>query len=100
MTTVHNQLATRMNGFAWVGIITVSLLMIPLVAMQFTDEVSWNIGDFIIMGAMLFGTGSIFVLISRKVERKRRLVVGAILAFLFLWLWAELAVGVFTDWGN
>ena len=100
MTPENNQTIAHMNGFTWVAIITALLLMIPLVAMQFTDEVNWNIGDFIIMGAMLSGIGSLFVLVSRKVQSRQRIVIGAVLAILFLWLWAELAVGVFTTWGD
>ena len=86
MTPENNQTIADMNGFTWVAIITALLLMIPLVAMQFTDEVNWNIGDFVIMGAMLSGIGSLFVLVSRKVQSRQRIVVGAVLAILFLWL--------------
>lgn len=100
MTTDQDQTATRVNGFTAVGLVTALLLLIPLVAMQFTDEVNWNIGDFVVMGALLFGVGSAFVLISRKVDSKQRVIVGAVLALLFLWLWAELAVGIFTNWGD
>jgi hypothetical protein len=34
------------------------------------------------------------------VRRKYWLVTGVVLAAGFLWIWAELAVGVFTDWGS
>ncbi|MEL7185359.1 MAG: hypothetical protein AAFN50_02845 [Pseudomonadota bacterium] len=88
------------RAFARVAVCTVLLLLIPLIAMQFTSEVNWSRADFAIMGVLLFGFGSAFVLIARKVQRKRRLVVGVVLAVLFLWLWAELAVGVFTNWGS
>lgn len=100
MTPENDQAITEISGFVWVAIITGLLLTIPLIAMQFTDEVSWNIGDFVIMGAMLFGLGSTFVLISRKVERNSRIAAAILLAVIFLWLWAELAVGVFTNWGD
>jgi hypothetical protein len=59
----------------------------------------WMPGDFVVMGALLFGFGVAIDLIWRKAGKYR--VVGAALAvFLFLWLWAELAVGVFTNWGS
>lgn len=72
------------------------LLAIPLVAMQFTNEVDWKLGDFIIMGALLTATGLAIELVTRKVKTAngRILLTVAILIVLFL-IWAELAVGVF-----
>ncbi len=72
------------------------LLLIPLVAMQFTDEVNWDVFDFIIMGIMLLGTGLLLELVLRKVKtlKNRILICGAILLGFFL-IWAELAVGIF-----
>ncbi len=34
----------------------VILLLIPLMAMQFTDEVNWTLSDFVVAGALLLGT--------------------------------------------
>jgi bacteriorhodopsin len=72
------------------------LLSIPLIAMQFTDEVNWTIMDFIVAGILLFGTGLICELVLRKVKNKKyRIGISAIiLAALFL-ICAELAVGIF-----
>lgn len=82
--------------FILVGVVTVLILMVPLIAMQFSDEVDWRLFDFIIMGALLFGTGAAFVLAARKVQStKKRIIVGAILLVAFLLVWAELAVGLF-----
>ena len=39
--------------FVKIVLIALSLLFIPFVAMQFTDNVQWTYGDFIIMGCML-----------------------------------------------
>ena len=33
------------------------MLLLPLIAMQFTDEVDWDVSDFIIFGAMFAGLG-------------------------------------------
>lgn len=72
------------------------LLLIPLVAMQFTDEVDWDVRDFIIMGVLLLGTGLLLELVLRKVKslKNKVLIGGAILLGFFL-IWAELAVGIF-----
>lgn len=72
------------------------LLTIPLIAMQFTDEVNWSLSDFIIMGVLLLSTGLICELIIRSVQKStyRIALCIAVLVMLFL-IWAELAVGVF-----
>jgi hypothetical protein len=39
-----------------VALITVGLLMIPAIAMQFSDEMNWGPGDFLVAGALLFAS--------------------------------------------
>jgi CHASE2 domain-containing sensor protein len=64
--------------------------------MQFSEEVDWDLFDFIIAAILLFGTGFIIEFVLRKVKttQKRLLYCGIVLAVLFL-VWAELAVGIF-----
>lgn len=73
-----------------------SLLSIPFFAMQFTDQVEWDIMDFIVMGILLFGTGLLCELVLRMVKsiHNRVILCGCILIIFFL-IWAELAVGIF-----
>jgi len=72
------------------------LLIIPLIAMQFSDEVNWTLGDFVIAGALLFGTGLMCELVIRKVKKiKYRIAICVTLLVLLLLIWAELAVGIF-----
>jgi len=72
------------------------LLLIPLIAMQFTNEVDWGMLDFVVMGVLLFGTGLICEFVMRKVKKTehRIFIIAIILVALFL-IWAELAVGIF-----
>ncbi|MFV8334069.1 hypothetical protein [Flavobacterium sp. GSP14] len=74
----------------------VVLLLIPLIAMQFTNEVNWTLFDFVVAGVLLLGTGFICELVIRKVKKTnhRILLCGVILAALLL-IWIELAVGIF-----
>jgi len=70
--------------------------MIPLIAMQLTDEVKWSLFDFIIMGAMLSITGLVGELILKKVKKsKHRLILYITIVMIFFLIWAELAVGIF-----
>ena len=71
------------------------LLLIPLIAMQFTNEVNWTLCDFVVAGILLFGTGIIFNLVVRKIKNiKYRIVIGVALLIVLLLIWAELAVGI------
>ncbi|MGH1434299.1 MAG: hypothetical protein ACRBG0_07555 [Lewinella sp.] len=72
------------------------LLLIPLVAMQFSAEVQWGLLDFMVAGFLLLTAGLTIELVLRKVTepRQRVLLCLAILA-VFLLVWAELAVGIF-----
>ena len=89
----------RYGDLAWVALGTALLLLIPLVAMQFTDEVNWSGVDFFVMGVLLFGFGSLFVLVVRWFPR-RRVVLGVMVLLAFLFVWAEFGVGVFTNLGS
>ena len=76
--------------------IAVALLFIPVVAMPFTNEVDWDIFDFIIMGILLIGTGLLCELTMRKVKSiKHRIILCGAILFAFFLIWAELAVGIF-----
>ncbi|MDO9261341.1 MAG: hypothetical protein Q7U08_05325 [Flavobacteriaceae bacterium] len=78
------------------------LLMIPLIAMQFTNEVAWTLFDFVVMGVLLLTTGLLCELVLRKVKKTayRIALCIALLLALFI-IWAELAVGVFgTPFGG
>ncbi len=81
------------------GIILVavsSLLLIPLLAMQFTEAVRWTLSDFVVAGALLMGTGLMVDLVLRKVtQTKYRIALCAAILIGLLLVWAELAVGIF-----
>jgi len=85
----------RKRVFVWIALATGAILLIPLIAMQFTTEVNWDETDFVVMGSLLFGIASVFVLAARRVPLKHRVLLGGLFIAAFLYLWAELAVGVF-----
>ncbi len=71
------------------------LLLIPIIAMQFTNEVNWNLIDFIVAGALLFGNGLMCELVMRKINKiKYRIAICVALLAVLLLIWAELAVGI------
>ena len=72
------------------------LLLIPLIAMQFTNDVKWTALDFIVAGVLLFSTGLMcaFVIIKVKKVKYRIIICMALLTALLL-IWLELAIGIF-----
>ena len=71
------------------------LLLIPIIAMQFTNEVNWNLIDFIVAGALLFGNGLMCELVMRKINKiKYRIAICVAFLAVLLLIWAELAVGI------
>ena len=76
--------------------IALSLLLIPLIGMQVSDDVDWSAFDFIIMGILLLGTGLIIEFTLRKFKTlKSRIIACGIVLSIFFLIWAELAVGIF-----
>jgi hypothetical protein len=71
------------------------LLMVPLVAMQFTDEVNWDLADFAVFGVMLTVTCLGFDFLNgRSRNLAYQLAVGVGLMTGFLLVWVSLAVGL------
>ena len=72
------------------------LLLIPFIAGQFTDEVSWSGMDYLVMGTLLLVAGLGLAAVAQFVRKPaHRLMLGAAVVAVFLLLWAELAVGIF-----
>lgn len=60
---------------------------------------NWDLFDFVVMGALLFATGLMLDLAIRKTG-KYRIPVVILIVLAFLYIWAELAVGIFTNLGS
>lgn len=72
------------------------LLLLPLIAMQFTNEVNWTLSDFVIAGVLLLSTGLLIEFVLRKVTKtKNRILLTLGILFILFVLWAEMAVGIF-----
>ena len=74
---------------------TAFVLLLPLLAMQITDEVVWSLADFAVAAVLLVGTGLMYELVARKGDSVAyRAAVGVALAAALLLVWLILAVGV------
>ncbi len=89
-----DEVISHLRPWAWGGAVAVFLL--PLVAMQFTDEVVWTTTDFVFWGVLLLST-AILIEITMRVTRNltARLIVSGLILVAALLIWADAAVGVF-----
>lgn len=77
------------------------LLLLPLVAMQFTAEVNWNAFDFLVMGVMLLAVCTAYEIAARVARNNAYMLAAGIAAgACFLMVWANLAVGIIGDEDN
>ncbi len=77
------------------------LLLLPLVAMQFSDEVNWSMADFAFAAVLLFGSLGAYELAVRKTgDTAYRGAIGLALAAAFLLIWMIGAVGLIGSEDN
>jgi hypothetical protein len=77
-----------------VFIVTI-ILLLPLIAMQFTNEVSWGFSDFILMGSALISIGVLYELVAKKSKKPLyRFAFGIGLFGAFCLFWVNSAVGI------
>jgi hypothetical protein len=77
------------------------ILLLPLVAMRFTDEVVWGGTDFAVMGAMLLGACSAYELAARTTGNMAyRAAIGIAIVAAFILVWMNLAVGIIGSEDN
>lgn len=79
----------------------VALMSLPLVAMQFTDEIAWDLADFALAGALVVGVGVICEWAARITgHRTYRAAVGVALATAVLLIWGNAALGLIESENN
>lgn len=85
----------RRSSIGRVAVLTAAVLLVPLVAMQFSDEVEWGAGDFLAAGALLVGAAITYLLLASRSQSVRyRVAVGAVVGAALVLVWAALAVGL------
>lgn len=77
-----------------------ALLLIPLTLTLFGSGVDgegfhWTLSDFVIAGGLLLVAGLSFNWAMSRFS-KHRVIVGSLIVLVFIYVWAELAVGIFN----
>ena len=84
------------QSVAGVALATAFILLIPLLAAP-----AWSLADFVFAGALIFGTGLVYVLAARKAGNiAYRAAVGVALAAAFILVWVTGAVGIIGSEDN
>ncbi len=89
------------RGIIRITLATAFILLLPLLAMQFIDEVVWDLADFAVAGVLLFGAGLTYELIARKAGNiAYQAAVGVAVGTALLLVWMNLAVGIIGNEEN
>jgi hypothetical protein len=84
-----------------VALATLLVLLLPLLAMQFTGEVVWDLADFVVAGVLLFSAGLTYEVVARRVGNiAYRAAVGVAVAAALVLVWMNLAVGIIGSEDN
>lgn len=82
---------------AWAAVVAL-ILLIPLIAMQVSDEWDWGLFDFIFAGTLLFGAALAYELIAKKGGTAAyRAAVGLAVTTALILIWMNAAVGIIGD---
>ncbi len=83
------------------GLLTLSILIIPLIASFFVEGFNWDVLDFAVMGVMLFGAGAGYEMVASQGNSKTyRTATALALVTAFLLVWVSLAVGIIGSEDN
>lgn len=101
-TPLNEQTKRRKNPWqVFVWSLPIVLLSIPLIAMQFTEEVDWGALDFLVMGALLFSAAGAYEIGTRlSASSTYRAGVAILVLGSVLVTWVNLAVGIIGDEDN
>ena len=95
MKTITDQ-DIRKNKVAAYALAVIAVLLVPFIAMQFTEEVDWGFADFVIIALLLFSAAFIYEFISSRIQSiNKKLIVAGLVVVAVALIWAELGVGIF-----
>jgi len=60
---------TAFRSAVGVALAAALILLLPLLAMQITDEVAWDLADFAVAWTLLVGAGLTYTLVARRMGR-------------------------------
>ena len=87
---IDNILVSKKSVFI-ILLCTFLILLIPLAAMNFTDEVDWSVGDFVLASFLLSFFGYLYkVLTNASKNTVQNIIIGFLIFGLFIFVWVNL----------
>jgi hypothetical protein len=81
-----------------IGLITATILCIPIIGMQVSNEWNWTLFDFVWAGTLIAGTQCAYEFAVKRMKNATyKLAVGLALLAAFLLMWINGAVGIIGD---
>lgn len=78
------------------GGILLAILLIPFISSQISNEVNWQLFDYLV-AALLLTMLFVGIEIIKKLKFKMRFIVLAVFLIATILIWIELAVGIFNS---
>ncbi len=87
-----------LNKVIKIILITLLILFVPYIGMQFSNEIKWTFFDFTMAGFFIFVAISLinFLFYFLKNNKYKYWILGLFVLF-FIIIWIELAVGIFNS---
>jgi len=76
-------------------LIVIAILSLPLIAMQFTNEVNWTLFDFFMASFLIITSLTLIEITLQNFKNKTfKITTVFVILFLFLLIWGDLSVGI------
>ncbi len=100
-TNIMSSLAMPNRTIIRVILVPLLILSVPFIAMQYSNEVAWDMFDFLIAGCLLFGACfSIETLIRKTNNMAYKIAISLTVLTSLLLIWVNLAVGIIGNENN
>jgi hypothetical protein len=85
-----------------IALIVCLILLLPIIGMSISEQVKWDLFDFLIAAVLLLSFGCVVDFACGKIQSRRARIISLICIILvFFLIWGELAVGLFgTPWAG
>ena len=86
-----NNILISKNSVFNVLLSVVLVLLLPLIAMQFTNEVDWDINDFVVAGVLLSFFGYLYEVLTKVTNKNMpNIVIALVVIGLLFFVWVSL----------